>query len=307
MKPWSQHYHRLRFFAVDAWDEWRHSPAVNLLALATLTAALFLAGLMMLCLGNVERSVEVMQGDVRLEVYLDDDISENRRAALQDELRTIEGVSRVDYVDKAQALERYRAWAGQTAGLIGELEHNPLPASFEVFLDSGKQGAEALGVRIAGEFGGREGVEDVRFDRDLVQRIESLLGVARVGGTALALVVFCAVVFVMASVLRLAVYARRDEIDIMLLVGATPAFVRGSFLVAGLAQGIISSLAALLLIEIARRVTLSHAGGAQALLNLVAAGPVAAADAWILIATGVTVSLAGSFFAVRRSREGEPV
>ena len=107
----------------------------------------------------------------------------------------------------------------------------------------------------------------------------------------------------MASVLRLAVYARQEEIEIMLLVGATPAFVRGPFLVAGLAQGILSSAAALVLIEAARSALLNYdQASPSTVLNLVAASPVSGTDASLLVATGVIVSLAGSYFAVRRGQ-----
>ena len=74
------------------------------------------------------------------------------------------------------------------------------------------------------------------FQLDPALRSDHRFHLVGIGGTGLALLVFAAVVFVMASVLRLAVYARRNEIEIMLLVGATPAFVRGPFLMAGLGQ-----------------------------------------------------------------------
>ena len=71
--------HRLRYFASDAWDEWRHSPGVNLLALRTLVAALFLAGLVMLVMANVERRVRRLRDEVSVQVYLDDDARSRRR------------------------------------------------------------------------------------------------------------------------------------------------------------------------------------------------------------------------------------
>lgn len=296
-----QRFHRLRFFVTDAWDEWRHSPGVNLLAVGTLGAALFLAGLVMLLIGNIQANVEHLREDIRVDVYLDDDIPAATRQALRAELRALDGVSRVDYVDKQQAHERYRMWANEMADLIGELEDNPLPASLEVFLSPGTR-AEEIGSEIVVGFAGRAGVEEVRFDRDWLRRLESLLGLARIGGAALAVVIFSAVVFVMSSVLRLAVLARRTEIEIMLLVGATPGFVRGPFLVAGLAQGLLSSAAALLLVDASRRAAMAYAGGGSlALLDLVAARPLPLGPSALLVVVGLVVSLAGSAFAVRQS------
>jgi cell division transport system permease protein len=296
-----QRLHRLRFFFTDAWDECRHSPGVNVLALATLASALFLAGLAMLVISNVSQRVQLLREDIRVQIYLSDDITSEQRRALYDEVSAFDGVARVDFLTKQDALRRYRKWAGDMAELIEELELNPLPASFEVVLDPGL-GGEQTGERIARNFSGTAGVDDVRFNRGLVRRLESLLNLARVGGTGLGVLIFAAVVFVMASVLRLAVYARRDEIEIMQLVGATPAFVRGPFLVAGLAHGLLSSVLALLIVETARRAIHAYAGGGSlALLDLLAGHPLPFQLACLLVIVGLVVSFAGSYFAVRRT------
>jgi cell division transport system permease protein len=296
-----QGLHRLRYFATDAWDELRHSPGVNMLAVGTLTSALFLAGLVMLVIANVEERVRALHEEVSVQVYLDDGLPGPLLERLRADAAALEGVSRVEYVDKAEALRRYREWASELADLIEELQNNPLPASLEIYLHPGPR-AEELGAAVALELHGRDGVEEARFDRAWVRRLEALLQLARIGGVGLALVVFAAVVFVMASVLRLAVIARRNEIDIMLLVGATPTFVRGPFLVAGLAQGLAASGLALLLVEVARRASLSSAdAGSRVLLEIIAAGPLPLGASGLLVATGLAVSMAGAWFAVRRS------
>jgi cell division transport system permease protein len=227
-----------------------------------------------------------------------DDLADADRRILVAELRSAPGVQRVEYVSRREALRRYRAWAGETAELIDELDSNPLPASLEVVLQPGAQAADTA-AGIASGVEGRPGVEDVRFNQAWLHRVESALGLARVGGTALAILIFGAVVFVVASVLRLAVYRRRDEIEIMRLVGATPGFIRGPFLVAGAAQGLIASLVALLLVESIRSAALAYTGsGSLALLELVAAQPLARNFAAILLVVGLFVSLAGSYFSV---------
>jgi cell division transport system permease protein len=271
---------------------------------ATLASTLFLAALVMLVLGNVEARVGELSREVNVQVYLVDEIAEPSLAALIRDTRAMAGVERVDYVDKQEALRRYRSWSSESAELIDELGANPLPASLEVFLAPGPR-AEQMGASVAVALAGRDGVEEIRFDRSWLRRLEGLIDLARVGGSGLALIVFAAVIFVMASVLRLAVYARRDEIDIMLLVGATPAFVRGPFLVAGAGQGLIASAGALLMVEGVRRGALLYVDRAPAvLLDLVAARPLGAAPSGLVVLVGLAVSLTGAYFAVRR-RAGE--
>jgi cell division transport system permease protein len=293
--------HRARYFCSDAWDEWRHSVWVNLLALLTLVSALFVAGLVLLIVTNVERRVRTLRDDVKIQIYLQDERADEVRLALAERLRANPQVVRVEYVDKDEALRRYREWAADLAELVNELETNPLPASLEVFLAPGAGAAEAAATIAAG-LEKDEGVEEVRFNQDWLSRLETLLSLSRVGGVAVIALVFLAVVFVMGSVLRLAVFARQDEIQIMQLVGATPGFIRGPYLVAGAVQGLIASALALLLVEGVRSgATAAADASAAALLDLVAARPLSLDMAGLLLLLGLLVSLTGSYVSVRPS------
>ncbi len=293
--------HRMRYFCADAWDEWRHSLAVNLLALVTLVSALFVAGLVMLIVSNIEARVQALRDDVRVEVYLRDDQGDDDRRMLLQRLQATENVDRVDYVDKVEALRRYREWAAPLAELVNELDSNPLPASLEVFLTPGTEAAETA-TAIAVSLDGESGVEEVRYNREWLARLESLAWLSRVGGGGFVGIVFVAVVFVMSGVLRLAVYARREEIEIMQLVGATPGFIRGPFLVAGAVQGLIASLLAILSVEVLRSSVISYGTrGSVAMLDLVAAQPLSPPLAGSLLLLGLLVSLAGSYSSVRQS------
>ena len=112
--------------------------------------------------------------------------------------------------------------------------------------------------------------------------------------------VFLAVVFVMGSVLRLAVLARSAEIEIMQLVGATPGFIRGPYLVAGAAQGIVAALLSLLLVETVRSAVLaSMASRGAVLTELVGAQPLGIASSGLLLLLGLLVGVAGSYVSVR--------
>jgi cell division transport system permease protein len=290
---------RLRYFLSDAWDEFRHSPGVNLLAAATLAAALLVAASLALVLRNLESQLDRWRSDARVDVYLRDDVTPDHVEALREALSGLPGVQRLAYVGKAEALARFRESFGDLAELAGELQTNPLPASLEVYVDPGP-GTVSFARGVAGAAAGRPGVEEVRFDREWLDRVQGGLAGARTAGAGVALLVFGAVAFVMAAVLRLAVLARRDEIEIMTLVGATPGFVRGPFLVAGLVQGLAASAVALTLLEAGRRALLAS-GGASALplLRVLAGAGLDLRTGVLLTATGTAVALIGAFFAVR--------
>ena len=139
---------RVRYYARDAADEFRHSPGVNFLAAATLTAVLFVAALMLLLLGNVEHNLQRWRDDLRIAVYLRDDVGPERRDELRGELESMAGVSRVEYIDREEALSRFRDWYSELAEVPAELDVNPLPESLEVFVDA--RSDAGAGFRVIG-------------------------------------------------------------------------------------------------------------------------------------------------------------
>jgi cell division transport system permease protein len=293
--------HRWRYFCTDAWDEWRHSLGTNLMAMLTLVSALFIAGLVILIVSSIEQRVEMLRDDVRVEIYLQQGQEEAARRALLPQLQGHGQVQRVEYVSKDEALRRYREWASDLADLVGDLESNPLPASLEIYVEPG-DGAGEVAAGIAASLRNDARVEAVRYNEDWRRRLESVLALARAGGGAIVLLVFVAVVFVMGSVLRLAVLARRDEIEIMQLVGATPGFIRGPYLVAGAMQGIVAAGLALALVETVRSAALASASSSAAvLLDLVAARPMSLPLAGLLVLLGLMVGVTGSYVSVRRA------
>jgi cell division transport system permease protein len=293
----------LRYFAEDALEEWRHSPGTAFLATATVAAVLFVGGLAMLVGANVRASLEAWSRDARVEVYLDDDATGGSIDAVRTKLESLPGISRVVFVGKDEALRRFRLVFRSLAELPAELGENPLPASFEAYLVPGPAADETARL-VEAAVGSQSGVEEVRFDQAMLARVESMLAMARWGVGGIGALVAAAVVFVVAGVMRLAVYARRDEVDVMLLVGATPTFVRGPFLLAGSAQGLLAALVALGGVELARRTALAYSGSdPAALIGLALGHPLPAAAAAALLAAGVLVGFTSAWFAVRAVRD----
>ena len=295
----------LRYFVSDALDEWRHSPGPNVLATATLAAVMFVAGLNFLILANLKAHVGRWKNDLRVSVYLVDGARASDVDALYAKVAAVSGVARVERVDKDEALRRFRASFKDLADVPSELGTNPLPASLEVVLDSGPEArdtAQAVGEAVAGA----TVVEETRYDQAFLDRIDSLLDIARWGGASLGLVVLTAVAFVVSGVLRLTVYARRDEIDIMHLVGAPPMLVRGPFLVAGAAQGLMGGLLALLLVETARRAARGYAGAIPGgLFDLAAGSPLPLGPSCFVVFVGAALGFVSAWFAVREARDLE--
>ena len=181
-----------------------------------------------------------------MSVYVRDDVTPEARAVVEQMLRESELVTDHEFVSKAEALSRFRRDFADLGGVTEHVTAYPFPASFEVRLNPDVGDAAAV-ERLASVLQGASGVEEVRFDQTWIERITSALGLLRGVGRVVVLVLVVAAALSVANVVRLACFARRDEIEIMQLVGAPLTYVRGPFVLEGVLQGGIGALAALLL------------------------------------------------------------
>jgi cell division transport system permease protein len=215
----------------------------GLLSTGTIALALFVLGGFLIVSANLERLGVEWSSAAEMSVYLQDQITDNERKAVEAALIPSEIIAAHEYVSKETALGRFKQTFSDLAGSIDTLGENPLPASYEVRLRTGpaaEAGVEALGAKL------REtpGVAEVRYDRQWLSRLMSAISVIRGVGLVMGAVLAIAAALTVASVVRLALHARRDEIEIMQLVGAPTAYVRGPFVMEGVIQGGVGALVA---------------------------------------------------------------
>jgi cell division transport system permease protein len=213
------------------------------LSTATIAVALFVLGSFLITTSNLERLGREWSNSAQLSVYLTDAVSAGERAAIERVLAPGNVVASVQYVSKADALARFKKTFSDLTSTIDGLGENPLPASFEVQLTGGANAGVDL---LVAELRQLPGVADVRYDREWLARLVSAIDVIRLIGGVLGGMLTLAAALTVANVVRLGLYARRDELDIMELVGAPQAFVRGPFVMEGTLQGGLGAVAALL-------------------------------------------------------------
>jgi len=221
----------------------------GLLSTGTIALALFVLGGFLLVTTNLQRLGAEWSSAAELSVYLRDGVTEAERGAVEVALAPSDIVAAHEFVTKDAALARFRQTFGDLAGSMDSLGANPLPASYEVRLKTGQSGqaaVEALGARLRQ----MAGVVDVRYDTQWLGRLLSAIAVVRGVGLAVGVVFSIAAALTVASVVRLALHARRDELEIMQLVGAPQAYLRGPFVVEGVFQGGIGAVVALLALAV---------------------------------------------------------
>jgi len=217
------------------------------LSTATIAVALFVLGAFLIATSNLERLGREWSNSAELSVFLTDNVTAEQRTSLERTLATGNIVASHQYLSKADALARFKKTFTDLAGTIDSLGENPLPASYEVRLRPGAEGAVDL---LLAEIRQSPGVADVRYDREWLERLAGAIRVVRGTGLALGILLTIAAALTVANVVRLGLYARRDELDIMQLVGAPGVYIRGPFVMEGTLQGGVGAIVALLTLSL---------------------------------------------------------
>jgi len=228
---------------------WRGRQA-GLLSTLTIALALFVLGGFLVVTANLDRLGAEWSRAAELSVYLKDDVSPEQRRAVDAALASSDVVASREYVSKADALTRFRQTFSDLSRALDGLGGNPLPASIEARLRAGPDTSAAVDA-LAARLQQMPGVADVRYDRQWLARLMSAIGVVRGVGLVLGAVLTVAAALTVANVVRLALYARRDELEIMQLVGAPQAFIRGPFVMEGVLQGGAGAILALAALGVA--------------------------------------------------------
>lgn len=231
---------RLLYFFGKAWESMRRAPVLTLATIATLSIVFLLfLGFSLIAL-NMQAGVERFVGSVKLCVFLSAETNEAQAMALANQIKDNPEVLLVRYVSPEVARARFLADFPGNRSVLDGLPDNPLPASLEVELSPEAQTLDNLSA-LALRFRSLKGVEDAIFGRELFTKLTAALATAKLAGGVLGLALALAVLFLTANTIRLNLYARRDEIAILQLVGATNTFLRLPFLIEGFLQGLLGA------------------------------------------------------------------
>ncbi len=217
------------------------SPGVAAVTVGTITMVFFIIGVFLLLAHNVELVGARLAAGLRLSVYLEPGCTPQQKQALRTALASHPGAFELRFVDQTEAASRFRALLGGQAYLLDGLEENPLPESFEVGFDSQGRRLENIQV-LADTVAGMPGVEEVQYGQAWLDRFFEFSRIVRGLGWLVGGVVFLVAVLIVSNTIRLSVYARKEEISILKLVGATNGFIKGPFYMEGMALGFAGAL-----------------------------------------------------------------
>jgi len=289
-----------RYFVEEALTSLWRSRLITGLSVITIAVSLFVLGAFLSLASNLADVVARWSDKVQVTFYLEDQLPEAPREGLTAALRADPSVESVAYISREEALRRFRALFREMRSLPEDLGENPFPAALEVTLKPARNAAVDA-QRLVDAFQKAPGVEDVEYDLLWIQRLTTAVRLVRGAGAFLGAILVLAAVFTISNVMRLTMYARQDELDIMRLVGAAPAYVKGPFVLEGMIQGGLGGVLALGLLW-----GIFHALSRDLLATSDLLGRTAIvlppAMAALIVVGGTLVGLAGSLVSLGRLR-----
>ena len=220
------------------------NPAMSVASTLTVTLMLTLFAFFMTADRGLQAAAAVLEGKVELALFIDDNAKVSDVLALKTRIEMDPAVALVDYVTKEQALQRLREIAARRPDFaLADVSTNPLPASLEIKMADAQQ-AKRLANDLRAEVG-KGVVYDVVDNPQVVDQLLTITRFLSVGGIAILLMMLFVALFVIVNTIRIAVHARRDEIEIMKLVGASDWFVRWPFILEGMLVGALGAVVSL--------------------------------------------------------------
>lgn len=232
------------YYIKEAFRGMSANRVVNFLAVGTISMALLILCFFLLVFVNLQATMNSLGERLEISVYLKDSIREQEREILLHSLKSEPGVINVVYISKAAALEAFRKELKGQEALLEGLGENPLPDSYEVRIDRQYGDADTL-ESMAKKFLRLPGVEDVSYEKMGAAALNRMFNLMLYGGIAVSILFGVTVVFIISNSVRMALYSRGQEIELMQWIGATKGFIQGPFLIEGMLIGLLGTALAL--------------------------------------------------------------
>ena len=239
---------RFRYLLSETVDNVRANRTTAFLALATTTFAMLGMGVFLLLYLNVQDALGSLREEIKVTVYLRDSTSQKEIAQLRGELSGDPAVAAVEFVSREQALATFREQFPSEERLLNGLGDNPFPASLVVKVGSAYRSSAQVGALVQ-SLKARAEAEEVLYSQDWIENLAVAVRYLRVLGVGIGVVLAASMVTILANTIKLTLYARREEIEILKLIGATAGFIKTPFVLEGALLGCAGAACSLFLLR----------------------------------------------------------
>ena len=250
---------RLRYFLARAIANIRQNIFVNILTVCTITFALLLISLFLLVYINMAGLSDDWSKRVQVTVYFEQELAPQQLGALKTKIKSLPGTAEVTYIGKDEAVKRFRSRLKGQETLLDGVTTEVLPASLEITMSRENRDTASVDAYVA-KLKKIPGIGEVQYGEEWVRRFNAFMNFMRLVGALLGGFLLLAVLFIVSNTIKLTIYARRDEIELLELVGATRVFIKAPFLIEGIIQGAAGATLALAVLTACYFAFLHNAG-----------------------------------------------
>jgi len=272
---------------------------MSLASIFAITAMLLILSIFFILVINVNTAAQTIQQDYdSIEIFLDDKTTEAQANVIIQDMKQKQGVEDAFYKSREEAMTEFKTRWGENGYLLDSLKDNPLPNSVVIMI-SDLEAADELAEAAAGY----DGVEDVKFYKDTVDKLLNITRFVQIAAIVLMIFLIIVSIVVVSNTIKLTVFNRADEISIMKYVGATNWFIRGPFLVEGIIIGVVSAGISIGLSTLLYKKVVEVLGDqifSVLSMPMVPVGFLAYNFTWIFLALGISIGACGSIISMRK-------
>jgi cell division transport system permease protein len=291
---------RTVYFASRAMTNIRQNFLLSVLTVGTITLAMLIISLFLLIFVNIEGATEDWSKRVQVVVYFDKELEPQEISVLKARIAALGGTDKVSYVSKEEAVKRFRSRLKGQESLLEGVSAEVLPSSLEISLKRRNRDSDAVAAYVAG-LKKIPGIGEVQYGDEWVRRFSTFMNFMRLVGALLGGFLLLAVIFIVSNTIKLTIYARKDELDVLALVGATRFFIKAPFLIEGILHGAAGSVLAVMILSGCYLAFLHNAG------NFLSFNPAAEGLSFLppdylagLVLGGILVGFVGSLTSLKR-------
>jgi len=286
------------YFLKQALTNISNNRTIHIIGLGTMVVSTLIFGAFLLLYLNVDRWVQGWRHPLAMSVYLADTIDKAAREQVIAFIKNLPGAQIKKFISKEEALIELKKALGPQAHLLDGIPGNPLPASLEIIFEDTK--SKTLSPQdIKKQIQEIKGVEDVQYSEEWLDRFGGVMNMVRLVGLILGGLLGLGILFIVTNTIKLAIYTRKEEIEILKLVGATDWFIRIPFLLEGIIQGFFSGILTLFILFLGYLV-LSAQRMYFLRLSMLSFDFLPFEYSVYLLVTSVILGMAGSFIAIGR-------
>jgi len=288
-------FRTLRHSFKEALRSIKRNGLMSIVSITTVMVSLLILGILILLVSNVNFMADNLEKKLEISVYLEDNLSDAQLRLLKMDIEKIAGVKSVKFVSKEEGLENFKAQIGDNGEIFSLLEKNPLPDTFEIKTDQPEM-IKSISEKIAK----LDGVSEVEYGREVVEKLLKVTNAIQKIGAILIIALVIATVFLISNTIKLTVFARRKEIHIMKLVGATNWFIRWPFIFEGMILGFIGAMLASLILLEGYQLLVKNLYNTIPFIPLVAPSSISTHAMSVLIVLGIGIGIIGSVLSMRK-------